>query len=133
MNTKNLPQTIHSFALAHTEQLITSFQLFQLLVLVFLSLLSLHQPIRAVSVHPTHQPAPYEQLADTQQFEVLAEVPLAKIETRPTTPKAVSSPLHASTDIAHGFALIKQCESGGNYRAVNSAGYYGAYLFNPGT
>lgn len=35
--------------------------------------------------------------------------------------------------VSVGLENIKQCESGGNYQAVNPAGYYGAYQFGIGT
>ena len=41
--------------------------------------------------------------------------------------------MYSNIDIGQGFALIKQCESGGNYSAINPAGYYGAYQFGIGT
>jgi soluble lytic murein transglycosylase-like protein len=31
------------------------------------------------------------------------------------------------------WAALARCESGGNPRAVNPAGYYGLYQFSPGT
>ena len=134
MNTKNLPQLIQSMSLAHTSQVLTGIKLSELLILVFLSLVSLHQPVRAVRFHPTIQPKLYElrlnydSNSQTTEFSMAQPIVPKVLETRSTAPIQV-----ASSPAPDGLSRIKQCESGGNYRAVNAAGYYGAYQFSPST
>ena len=134
MNTKNLPQLIQSMSLAYTSQVMTGVKLSELLILVFLSLVSLQQPIRADRFHPTLQPQLYELRSNYDSTSQNAEISLAQpiapkvAETKSTAP--VQSTISSAPD---GLSRIKQCESGGNYRAINAAGYYGAYQFSPST
>jgi len=61
----------------------------------------------------------------TKLQSVVKIKPVDKIIKRGNKSPAVSVPV--------GLQNIKQCESGGNYQAVNAAGYYGAYQFGQGT
>jgi len=135
MNTKNLPQLIQSMSLAFTPQVLTGIKLTELLILVFLSIVSLQQPIRADRFHPTIQPKLYELQSNydssTQTTELsLAQSIVPKVQENKSTAPIQTASSNSTSD---GLSRIKQCESGGNYRAINAAGYYGAYQFSPST
>lgn len=82
-------------------------------------------PVRHVTQQPTEYAHTFEEFR-ADEFK-----PIAKKSVR-STDNAESSAT-SSIGLPAGFAQIKQCESGSNYKAVNPAGYYGAYQFNPGT
>ena len=85
-------------------------------------------------------PAPHVELGyERKPIEVhavkLHRKPFKQLDTAKyiPKPKTVSTPLYASSSMGGKWAALRQCESGGNYRAINPAGYYGAYQFDLGT
>jgi hypothetical protein len=82
--------------------------------------------------HPSQQPAPTYKQVEAIKSKDFKEINKVSAKTAPVIVQK-SAPKYASVDIGNGFALIKQCESGGNYSAINAAGYYGAYQFGIGT
>ena len=133
---KQLPHTIHMFFLALSLRPAQAVQ-FAHISFISLALVSGWHFIQPPSeTHPSQQPSPYYQKIDASKRNNYKEE--TKATAKPISQPALSAaggksgPKYASSDIGGGFARIKQCESGGNYAAVNSAGYYGAYQFGAG-
>jgi hypothetical protein len=75
-----------------------------------------------------HEATKAEVVASTDRMDAMLNPP----EPAPTTESATT----ATTSYTGGAAASSataQCESGGDYTAVNPAGYYGAYQFDQGT
>jgi hypothetical protein len=67
--------------------------------------------------------------------DVLASIQTMQVMLNPPEPEPVATST-TTTDYAGGAAASSataQCESGGDYTAVNPAGYYGAYQFDQST
>src|SRR5687768_16109050 len=67
--------------------------------------------------------------------EVLASMETMKVTLNPPEPEPVTESAAATsttgyTGGAAASSATAQCESGGDYSAVNPAGYYGAYQFD---
>jgi len=140
MKTKNLPHTIYLDAqtVALTAHAYGFTKLTQLMVLLLVSLLTWFQPVYSQTTHPSQQPTPYQPLQTARNYKKKKTIRAAAAISPAATTVAVTAPIAAQPvkaggSVARGLRLIKQCESGGNYRAVNPAGYYGAYQFNQGT
>ncbi|MBP7018400.1 transglycosylase family protein [Candidatus Saccharibacteria bacterium] len=134
---KQLPHTIQTFFLGLSLRPAQAVQ-FAHISFISLALVSGWHFIQPpTETHPSQQPSPYYKKVDiTKQNDYKEAVKaIAKPVNQPVEIASVrkSVPKYASSDIGAGFARIKQCESGGNYAAVNSAGYYGAYQFGIGT
>ncbi len=134
---KQLPHTIQTFflALSLRPAQVVQFAHISFISLALVSGWHFIQP--PAETHPSQQPSPYYQKVDIAKQNDYKEATkaTAKPVSQPieSMPEGKSAPKYASSDIGAGFARIKQCESGGNYTAVNSAGYYGAYQFGTGT
>lgn len=61
-----------------------------------------------------------------------AEVAAAKAKARAKAIVAAPKAVYGGT-IDGAFALLRQCEAGGNYATNTGNGYYGAYQYNIGT
>lgn len=120
----NLPQLLVYRAQSHlnivAEGLVTT-------LLVALSVTS-SVVAMAPTQHINQQPAEY-----AQELKVIKARKFKSLPIKSTTSNAPVRNTSKKVSLPNGFALIKACESGGNYRAVNPAGYYGAYQFSTGT
>jgi transglycosylase-like protein len=78
-----------------------------------------------------HDATKAEVLASTKRMETSLNPP----EPAPTTDTASSTTTASTTSYSSGAVSSSTvaCESGGDYTAVNPAGYYGAYQFDQGT
>jgi hypothetical protein len=79
-----------------------------------------------------HEATKGEVVASTDRMEASLNPP----EPTSTTASATSTATTATTSYAgtsSASSSTVQCESGGDYTAVNPAGYYGAYQFDQGT
>ena len=83
-------------------------------------------------VHPATKS---EVAASTERMEASLNPPGQATETATSTSTTTTAPATASTSYSSGAAASStvQCESGGDYTAVNPAGYYGAYQFDQQT
>jgi Transglycosylase-like domain len=82
--------------------------------------------------HPATKP---EVVASTERMEASLNPPELATETAPSTSTTTTAPATSSTSYSSGAIASStvQCESGGDYTAVNPAGYYGAYQFDQQT
>jgi hypothetical protein len=70
--------------------------------------------------------------------EVLASIKTMKVTLNPPEPEPEPAAVTSSTATGYtggaaASSATAQCESGGDYTAVNPAGYYGAYQFDQST
>jgi Transglycosylase-like domain len=79
-------------------------------------------------VHPATKA---EVVASTQRMEASLNPPEPATTTTPTS-TTTTAPTSSSSSGAVSSSTV-QCESGGDYTAVNPAGYYGAYQFDQST
>ena len=98
-----------------------------------------HSADLSISVHTEiaeHQTIQYEVLESTIPESELMQPAVAKkrkVVARPAVARTSTQPFGGFGSLSAAFAAIRKCESSGNYRAINAAGYYGAYQFHPGT
>ncbi|HKH14611.1 MAG TPA: transglycosylase family protein [Solirubrobacterales bacterium] len=76
-----------------------------------------------------HEATKAEVVASTDRMDATLNPP----EPAPTTESATTTTTTSYTGGAAASSATAQCESGGDYTAVNPAGYYGAYQFDQGT
>ena len=83
------------------------------------------------NVHPATKS---EVVASAERMEASLKPPEPATDTATST-STVTAPATSSTDYSSGAVASStvQCESGGDYTAVNPAGYYGAYQFDQQT
>ncbi len=85
-----------------------------------------------------HEATKAEVVASTHRMEASLKPPepapatnVASTDTSTTTTESAAPASYSGTSSASSSTV--QCESGGDYSAVNPAGYYGAYQFDQGT
>jgi hypothetical protein len=76
-----------------------------------------------------HEASKAEVIASTEHMEVALNPP----EPAPTMESATTTTTTGYAGGAAASSATAQCESGGDYTAVNPAGYYGAYQFDQST
>jgi hypothetical protein len=94
----------------------------------------LHQAGRNI-VTDGHQEEDGDVVPATRE-QVLASMETMKVTLNPPEPAPVTESATTTTGYTGGAAASSataQCESGGDYGAVNPAGYYGAYQFDQST
>jgi len=81
-----------------------------------------------------HQATQAEVVASTKQMNETLNPPEPAPTTDATSTTAATEPT-STTTASSGYTSSSTvaCESGGDYSAVNPAGYYGAYQFDQGT
>jgi hypothetical protein len=75
-----------------------------------------------------HEPTKAEVVASTNRMDAMLNPPEPA-----TMATSTSTATTGYTGGAAASSATAQCESGGDYTAVNPAGYYGAYQFDQGT
>jgi Transglycosylase-like domain len=79
-----------------------------------------------------HQATKAEVVASTERMEASLNPPEPAPTTDTTTVSTTTAPTTSYSSGAVSSSTV-QCESGGDYTAVNPAGYYGAYQFDQST
>ena len=122
----NLPQLLVYRAQPHLNIIAEGLIMATIVAFSITTSVAATAPVR----HINQQPAEY-----TQEFSLIKAHKFKAVKAKPSKGSATVAPAKSGKKVSlpHGFALIRACESGGNYQAVNPAGYYGAYQFNTGT
>lgn len=82
-----------------------------------------------------HEATKAEVVASSHRMEATLNPPKPASTAGAAASTSTATPVPATTDTGGSSVSSStvQCESGGDYGAVNAAGYYGAYQFDQGT